>query len=114
MSKESGLISSLPDKPLSRSVVETIDDTDGIRRTISPTWQAPVQGDGEITEDLIIITANRVRYLSRERGEGWVIMRNETYADDEEFEHVMDDIHDYACDYSEERIERKVREDRGE
>ncbi|WP_363463601.1 hypothetical protein [Halogeometricum borinquense] len=114
MSKESSLISSLPDRPVTRSVVEAIDDADGIRRAISPTWQSPIQGDGEHTEDLIIITDDHVRYLSRERGEGWVIKRDETYADDEEFEHVMDDVHDYACDYSEERIEKKVREDYGE
>ena len=113
MPKESGLVSSLPDKPLSRSVVEAIDDTESVRRAISPTWQTPIQGDGEFTEDLIIITDDHVRYLSRERGEGWVIKRDETYADDEEFEHVMDDVHDYACDYSEERIERKVHEDHG-
>ncbi|NGM71561.1 hypothetical protein G6M89_21695 [Natronolimnobius sp. AArcel1] len=111
MSKESGLVSSIPDKPLSRSAVEAIDGIDNIRRAISPTWQTPIQGDGEYTEDLIIITDEHVRYLSRERGEGWVIKRDEAYADDEEFEHVMDDVHDYACDYSEERIEEKVHED---
>jgi len=111
MSKESSFISSLPDSPVTRSVVEAIDDADGVRRAISPTWQSPIQGDGEYTEDLIIITDDHVRYLSRERGEGWVIKRDETYADDEEFEHVMDDVHDYACDYSEKRIEQKVHED---
>jgi hypothetical protein len=115
MSKESSVISALPDQPVTHSVVEALDDVDSIRRAISPTWQTLTQGDGtEYTEDLIIITRDRVRYLSRERGEGWMIKRDEMYADDEEFEHVMDDIHDYACDYSEERIEEKMREDYGE
>jgi hypothetical protein len=112
MSEEPGLLSSLPDSPVDRSVVEAISDADGIRSTISPTWQTPIQGDGEYTEDLIIITDTHVRYLSRERGDGWFIKRSETYGDDEEFEEVMDDVHEYACDYSEERIEKKVREDR--
>ena len=94
-------------------MVEAIDDADGIRRDISATWQSPIQGDDEYTEDLIIIiTDDHVRYLSREHGEGRAIKRDETYADDE-FEHVMDDVHDYACDYSKERIEKKVREDYG-
>ncbi|RKD87648.1 hypothetical protein [Halopiger aswanensis] len=110
MSDRSDIISSIPDEPLSHSVVEAIDAANGVQRAISPTWQTPIQGEGEFTEDLIIITDDHVRYLSRERGEGWVIKREETYADDEEFEHVMDDVHDYACDYSEERIEKKMRE----
>jgi hypothetical protein len=46
--------------------------------------------------------------LSREREQGWIIKRDETYADDDEFEDVMGDVHDYACDYSEARIEEEV------
>jgi hypothetical protein len=114
MSEESSVISSLPDSPVTRSVVEAIDDVDGVRRAISPTWQTPIQGDDEYTEDLIIITDDHVRYLSRESDEGWTIKRDEMYADDEEFEHVMDDVHDYACEYSEQRIEEKVQEDYAE
>jgi len=114
MSKEPEVVSSLPDSPLGRSAVETIDATEGIRRAISPTWQKPSQDVDEFTEDLIIITDDRVRYLSRERGEGWIVKRDEGYADDDEFEHVMDDVHDYACDYSEERIEKRVHVDSGE
>jgi hypothetical protein len=111
MSKDSALVSSLPDKPLGKSAVKAIDGADSVRSAISPTWQTPIQGDGEITEDLIVITDDHVRYLSRERGEGWVVKRDETYADDDEFEDVMDDVHDYACDYSEERIGKKMRDD---
>jgi hypothetical protein len=114
MSKGSEVVSSLPDSPLGRSAVEIINDTEGIRGAISPTWQSPGRETDEFTEDLIIITGDRVKYLSRERGEGWVVKRDEGYADDEEFEHVMDDVHDYACDYSEERIEKQVYEDNGE
>jgi len=115
MSDESGLLSSIPDQPLTKSVVESIDDVDGVRRAISPTWQSPISGEeGEYTEDLIIITDERVRYLSRERGEGWSIKRDEHYADDEEFEAVMDDVHDFAVEYSQQRIKRNVEEDYGE
>lgn len=111
MPNESGHLSSIPDQPPSKSAVETIDSIGGVKRAISPTWQTPVHAGGEFTEDLIIITDDRVQYYSRERGEGWIIKRDETYEDDEEFEYVMDNVHDYAYDYSEERIEKKVRED---
>lgn len=114
MPEESSLISSIPDQPLTKSAVKAIDAADGVLRAISPTWQTPIQGDGEFTEDIIVITDSRVRYLARERGEGWAVMRNETYMDDDEFEQVMDDVHDYACEYSEMRIERKVSEDQRE
>jgi len=112
MPDESSLLSSIPDQPLTKSIVQAIDDVDGVRRAISPTWQSPISGgESEYTEDLIIITEDRVRYLSRERGEGWSIKRDEHYADDEEFETVMDDVHDFAVEYSQQRIERNVEEE---
>lgn len=112
MTKNSGVLEALPDKPLTRSSLEAIDEIASVRRAITPTWQSPSSDpEREFSDDLIIITDDRVRYYSRERGDGWVEKRNETYADDDEFEDVMDDVHDYACEYSEERIERYVKAD---
>jgi hypothetical protein len=113
MSDGSPVVSSLPDAPLSRSGVAKIDSASGVRRAICPTWQTQIQGSGEeICEDLIVITDSRVTYLSRELDEGWVVKRDESYADDEEFEVVMDDVHDFACEYSEKRIQEQVQEQR--
>jgi hypothetical protein len=114
MSQESTVVSSLPDRPMSESAVKALDEANGVKRTISPTWQVRTERDGRYTEDLIIITDDHVRYLSRELDDGWVVKRDENYADDEEFEVVMDDVHDYACEYSEERMEKKARDIYGE
>jgi hypothetical protein len=106
MEDENSVVTSLPDAPFSHADVEKIDSADGIRRAISPTWQSRIGGGGqEFTDDLIVITDSRVKYLSRELEDGWVVKRDESYADDQEFETVMDDVHDFACDYSERRIE---------
>ncbi|NEU56281.1 hypothetical protein [Halorussus sp. MSC15.2] len=108
----SDLLSSLPDQPLTRDAVKAIDGAEGVRRAISVTMKSPV-GDIDApdemhTDDIIIITEDRVRYLSRTSGEGWTIERSEKYADDEEFEDVMDDVYDYAEEYSEEKIQGQV------
>lgn len=109
MAKKAGFSKVLPDRPLTRSDIKEIDSADGIKRAISPTWQMPSGDlDREYSDDLLIITETHVRYFSRENDEGWDEKRRETYADDEEFEEVMDDVHDYACDYSEDRIEKNV------
>lgn len=112
MSNESGVLTSLPDAPLSHSGLEAIDGADGVRRAISVTWKESVGGfdapDEEHTDDIIVITDGRVRYLSREPGEGWTVERDEHYADDEKFEDVMDDVHDYAVEYSREKLNDQV------
>lgn len=108
----SDLLSSLPDQPLTRDAIKAIDGADGVRRAISVTMKGPV---GDIdgpekmhTDDIIVITADRIRYLSRIPGEGWTVDRDEHYADDDEFEDVMDDVYDYAEQYSEEKIQGQV------
>jgi phage repressor protein C with HTH and peptisase S24 domain len=73
------------------------------------TWAQGTDGDEtEVTEDIILVTADYVRYLSRETDGGWVVEQEEAYADDEEFERVMEDVHDYAVAYSEAKAEMQI------
>jgi hypothetical protein len=99
------LVTSLPNASLSESALQKIDAADGVRRAISVTWNVQTGADSEqqVTDDIIIITDDHVRYLSR-TVDGWTVERGEAYADDQEFEHVMDDVHDYAVDHSEEKM----------
>lgn len=105
---DDSFLSSLPDAPLKRSALEAIDRADGVKRAISVTWKRPTSrsddAETEHTDDVIVITDGRVRYLSRVPGEGWSIAREETYADDQEFEEVMDEVHDYAVEHSREKM----------
>ena len=108
MSDGSNTVSALPDGPLTRSAVKAIEGADSIRGTIVPTWKSGVgnvaASEDEHTDDIIVVFSERVKYLSRLPGEGWVVERDEAYADDEEFEIVMDEIHDYAVEYSREKM----------
>jgi len=108
MSNGEKALSSIPDQPLTKKHLKAIDQSEAVRGAISPTWQEPLDEDQEFTEDIILITEDKVMYLSREIDEGWVVERKEKYSDDDEFEVVMDDVHDYACEYSEKRIGEKV------
>lgn len=105
---ENGIVSALPNAPLSQSNVSQIDDADGVERAIPVTWKQPSEDDAEVTEDITVITAEYIRYLSREQDGHWVVEKSETYADDEEFETVLDDVHDYARAYSEAKVEAQV------
>jgi len=101
------IVSALPDAPLSESNLEQIDGADGVERAMSVTWKQPSEGDAEVTEDIIVITAEHIRYLSREQDGYWAVEKSEAYAD-EEFETVLDDVHDYARAYSEAKVEAQV------
>jgi len=102
------IVSALPDAPLSESNLDQIDNADGVERALSVTWKQPSEGDAEVTEDIIVIMAEHIRYLSREQDGYWDVEKSETYADDEEFETVLDDVHDYARAYSEAKVEAQV------
>jgi|GEM_PF-4440127 len=102
------IVSTLPNAPLSQSNLEQIDNADGVERAISVTWKQPSVGDTEVTEDVIVVTAGHIRYLSREQDGHWAVEKSEPYADDEEFETLIDDVHDYARAYSEAKVEAQV------
>jgi hypothetical protein len=109
MTEDNDLVSSIPDQPLTRSHVESLDDHESVMRVISPTWQPSLDTGEEHTEDLIFIFDDRVLYLSREPQGGWARIREDSYETDQEFEGTMDEVHDFACEYSEQRIEDRVR-----
>lgn len=106
---DESIISLIPDAQMTRATLEKIDVVDGIQQVTAVTWQGSTEGNKtEVTEDIIIVTPDRVRYLSRKTDDGWVVEQEETYADDEEFERIIDDVEDYAVAYAEAKAEMQI------
>lgn len=103
MVDRSNLLSSLPDAPLTTDAVASLDDADGIRRADPILVKGPGGRGGpdeEHTDDVLLATGDRICYLSREIDDGWVVVEDEPY-DEDEFEAVFDDVRTAASRHAE-------------
>lgn len=95
MDEDEPILSSLPDASLTTAAVESLDDADRIREATVVMVRGGGGPDGpneEHTDDVIISTDDRIRYLSRVPAEGWSLDYSQSYEEDtydEVFEEVL-------------------------
>lgn len=94
MDDDQAILSTLPDAPLTIDAVDALDASDSVREATA----VMVRGGGgragpdqDHTDDVLLATADRIRYLSRVPEEGWSIEYSQSCGDgyDATFEEVL-------------------------
>lgn len=89
------VVESIPDKPLSRKAIDSLEDSDGIEFAEGVEFffgEMAGSNAEEATENLVLSTSTTTLLLSRYAGTGWVVEQEIEHRPDEDPEEVGRDI----------------------
>ena len=95
MDDDEGILSSLPDAPLTTDAVDSLDASDSVREATVVMLRGGggrAGPDEDHTDDVLLATDGRIRYLSRVPEDGWSVEYSQSYGEDEydaTFEEVL-------------------------
>ncbi|SNZ13301.1 hypothetical protein SAMN06269185_2110 [Natronoarchaeum philippinense] len=110
MTDDPSVLSSLPDAPLTRDVIDSLTDADAVRHASPVLVRGPGGPDGpneDHAEDVLLATGERIWYLSLEPDEGWSVEHDATY-EDGEFEDALDDVRYEASKHAEAKYQEET------
>ncbi len=104
MDEDEPILSSLPDASLTTAAVDSLNESARIREATVVMIRGAGGPDGpdeEHTDDVILSTDARIRYLSRVPGEGWSIDYSRAYGRERSYDEAFEEVLEVAQETAE-------------